>query len=284
MKNENSIKKNLVFDIGFHKGEDTLYYLLKGYNVIAVDADPELVEEWQDVFRKYIESGKLLLLNYVISDKNDVETEFYISSNSVWSSTKASVSSRMCCQVFKKKIKSKRMDYLFQEYGIPFYCKIDIEGNDIVALQTMENVSEMPLYISVETECVGEDEDIGGHELDTLDALYQLGYRKFKLVDQRTLSVLGTDCFYKDIPGRHWFEQIQTNCKYAEEQIELSETSRQKKFTDFFPGSSGPFGEDLAGKWYDYPQSKEILKKHREDKMKLDEPKWSFWCDWHATY
>lgn len=79
---------------------------------------------------------------------------------------------------------------MFHEYGTPFYCKIDIEGNDIIALQTMEKVSEKPLYISVETECIGEDEDIAGHELDTLNALYQLGYRKFKLVDQRTLTVL----------------------------------------------------------------------------------------------
>lgn len=50
------------------------------------------------------------------------------------------------------------------------------------------------------------------------------------------------------------------------------------------PGSSGPFGEELVGKWYDYPQAKEILKKHREDKMKLNEPAWTFWCDWHATF
>lgn len=27
--------ENLIFDIGFHTGEDTLFYLLKDYNVIA---------------------------------------------------------------------------------------------------------------------------------------------------------------------------------------------------------------------------------------------------------
>lgn len=190
----------------------------------------------------------------------------------------------MCCKAIKKKIKSKRLDHLFHEYGTPFYCKIDIEGNDIIALQTVEKVSEKPLYISVETECIGEDEDIAGHELDTLNALYQLGYRKFKLVDQRTLTVLDYNCFYKNNSERYWFEQIETNCKYAEELIDLSDTDQRVKFTDFFPGSSGPFGEELVGKWYDYPQAKEILKKHREDKMKLNEPAWTFWCDWHATF
>lgn len=278
------INENLIFDIGFHKGEDTYYYLLKGYKVVAVDADPELIEEWRNIFKKYIDNGKLILLNYVISDKNDVDAEFYISSNTLWSSTKVSVSSRMHCQTFKKRIKSKRIDYLLQEYGIPFYCKIDIEGNDIIALKTMEKVSVKPLYISVETECVGENEDIAGHELDTLNALYELGYKKFKLVDQRTLSVLGYDCFYRNIPDHHWSEQMQTNCHYAKEQIDLSDVYQYAKFTDFFPGSSGPFGEELVGKWYDYIQAKEILMRHREDKMKLNEPEWNFWCDWHATF
>ena len=118
--------ENIIFDIGFHKGEDTLFYLLKGYRVIAVDADPDLINEWQNIFKKYIENGKLLLLNYVISDTNDVDTDFYISPNTIWSSTKVSISSRMCCKAIKKKIKSKRLDHLFHEYGTPFYCKIDI--------------------------------------------------------------------------------------------------------------------------------------------------------------
>lgn len=95
--------ENIIFDIGFHKGEDTLFYLLKGYRVIAVDADPDLINEWQNIFKKYIENGKLLLLNYVISDTNDVDTDFYISPNTIWSSTKVSISSRMCCKAIKKK-------------------------------------------------------------------------------------------------------------------------------------------------------------------------------------
>ena len=44
--------ENLIFDIGFHKGEDTLFYLLKGYRVIAVDADPDLINEWKAIVAK----------------------------------------------------------------------------------------------------------------------------------------------------------------------------------------------------------------------------------------
>ena len=46
--------EELIYDIGFHKGEDTLFYLLKGYNVVAVDADIELIEEGKSSLKEYI--------------------------------------------------------------------------------------------------------------------------------------------------------------------------------------------------------------------------------------
>ena len=39
-----SYVENLVFDIGLNRGQDTANYLAKGYNVVAVEANPELVE------------------------------------------------------------------------------------------------------------------------------------------------------------------------------------------------------------------------------------------------
>ena len=34
--------KDLVYDVGMHKGEDTEFYLRKGFRVIAFEADPDL--------------------------------------------------------------------------------------------------------------------------------------------------------------------------------------------------------------------------------------------------
>lgn len=148
---------------------------------------------------------------------------------------------------------------------MPFYCKIDIEGNDIIALQTIENSDEKPPYISVETECLGENETIAmGKELETLERLYQLGYRRFKLVDQQTLTVLSKRDFYFNIPEHHWTAQTAIDCRYAKEQLELTSNQRGMKFTDFFPNASGPFGEELAGRWYGYKLAREILKNIEE--------------------
>lgn len=276
--------EELIYDIGFHKGEDTLFYLLKGYNVVAVDADIELIEEGKSSFKEYIDNGRLILLNYAITNESDKDINFFISQNTLWNSTKGTVASRQGNKTLKKKVRSKRLDDLFREYGTPFYCKIDIEGNDIIALRTIEYSDEKPPYISVETECLGENETIAiGKELETLERLHQLGYRRFKLVDQQTLTVLSKRDFYFNIPERHWTAQTAIDCRYAKEQLELTSNQRGMKFTDFFPSASGPFGEELAGRWYGYKLAREILKKHRRDKMQLGGPEWTFWCDWHAA-
>ena len=36
--------QRLIFDIGMHHGQDTAYYLSLGNRVVAVDADPTLID------------------------------------------------------------------------------------------------------------------------------------------------------------------------------------------------------------------------------------------------
>ena len=38
-----SYERDLIYDVGMHKGEDTELYLKKGFRVIAFEADPDLV-------------------------------------------------------------------------------------------------------------------------------------------------------------------------------------------------------------------------------------------------
>ena len=35
---------DLIYDIGMHEGEDSEFYLLKGFRVVAVEADPDLCQ------------------------------------------------------------------------------------------------------------------------------------------------------------------------------------------------------------------------------------------------
>ena len=54
--------EELIYDIGFHKGEDTLFYLLKGYNVVAVDADIELIKKVKALLKSILITAGLSCL------------------------------------------------------------------------------------------------------------------------------------------------------------------------------------------------------------------------------
>ena len=38
------MQKDLIYDVGFHRGEDTEFYLAKGFKVVAIEAHPELYQ------------------------------------------------------------------------------------------------------------------------------------------------------------------------------------------------------------------------------------------------
>src|SRR5688572_11446605 len=52
---------DLIFDIGANHGEDTVFYLAKGYRVVAVEANPILAELLHRQFRNEINAGRLVL-------------------------------------------------------------------------------------------------------------------------------------------------------------------------------------------------------------------------------
>ena len=38
------MKRDLIYDIGMNNGDDTAFYLIRGYRVLAIEANPELAE------------------------------------------------------------------------------------------------------------------------------------------------------------------------------------------------------------------------------------------------
>jgi len=59
---------DLVYDVGMHKGEDTDFYLKKGFRVIAFEADPQLAEECRVRFKEKIQQGRLVIVEGAIVD------------------------------------------------------------------------------------------------------------------------------------------------------------------------------------------------------------------------
>lgn len=261
--------ENLIFDIGFHKCEDLDFYLSKGYKVVAIDADKENIDNAVNKYSREIRVGDLILVNVAITESDNSKVLFNKSEFSAWSSIKTNIANRKDISYSVIEVNGMKLSSLFKEYGMPAYCKIDIEGYDIVALTSLCELEKVPQFISVETECIGEKEVIDeATSLATLLELKKVGYKSFKLIEQITLSTLQLGEVF-----------------YTHDFIELDKRKKFEELLNYkFPwGSSGPFGEDLMGKWIDFEEAQKTLLWHRNQYFQMPKAKnYGFWCDWHA--
>ena len=223
--------EDLVYDVGMHNGEDTDYYLKKGFSVVGFEADPNLATHCRSRFSNEIEEGKLTVVEGAIVEVPTGETKpktikFYRNKNqSVWGTVAGD-------WVQRNKFLGTSIEIIevpvvdFSEYlekcGIPHYLKIDIEGMDVVCLRALIQFEQKPDYVSIESEKVSFDKLV-----KELNLLTQLGYTRFKAIQQSGIS-----------------HQIEPN------------PSKEQSYVGyhFQKGSSGLFGEDLPYRWKGYKQ------------------------------
>ncbi len=204
---------NLIFDIGFHTGQDTEYYLKKGFSVVAIEANPELAEAGRLRFADAINEKRLALLNIGIAETASI-LPFYINEElSEWSSFDFEIgTTRGKYRVIS--VPTKPLSDIVGEFGIPYYIKLDIEGLDLIALRSIRDSKEKPKLISMEN----------GQRF-MIDELKYQGYKRFKFINQAKIHEIALTP-----PAR---EGIFVPHK--------------------FPfGASGPFGEEAHGPWLDY--------------------------------
>ncbi len=245
------INKKLIFDLGFHNGDDSDFYLQKGFNVVAIEANTVLVKAGTRRFANYIKEGRLKLINRVITDTKGI-VKFYINpTRSDWSSCDKRLAEIDNSKSITISVKTISIGDLCRKFGTPLYAKIDIEGQDVTAARQIYDLMEKPQYVSFET---SKQTYMG-----IFSWLYISGYSSFQLVNQ-----------LKN-PGR---------------KDEKSNTSGEgKRLTDyrFSEFSSGFFGRDLPpDKWLAYDEALSRYLKYKELKI-LDNQELALgWLDLHA--
>lgn len=216
--------QDLIYDVGLNTGQDTDYYLKKGYRVVAFEAEPRNVEFCCERFADAIADGRLTIVEGAITENGtgingNGMTRFYRNEgHSPWGSTSEDWAARN--SIFgaeMESIKVKAVDFAaaLEEYGVPHYLKADIVGSEVICLRAMRQFEHKPDYLSIRSEKL-----VFAKLLYEFDLLEELGYGSFKVVKQdfeRIRAALPTGCHTVD----HEFED----------------------------GSSGPFGEDTAGNW-----------------------------------
>jgi len=229
--------KTLIFDVGMHKGEDTNYYLKKGFRVIGFEADPDLVKHCKYRFSKEIENRKLTIVEGAIVDLHHGEAvgqtvKFYKNKeNTEWGTVNVDYANRNeMLGTHNEIIEVNAIDFTesLMQFGIPYYLKIDIEGLDTICLKSLFNFVQKPSYISIEDQKVTFD-----ILLEEINLFEQLGFTKYQAVQQQ-------------------FIRFHSSPNHSMEGISIAYRFQQ--------GSSGPFGEDLPGKWKDKNQIIEEFK------------------------
>jgi FkbM family methyltransferase len=216
-----------VFDVGMNNGDDSAYYLSKGCKVIAVEANPLLVQRARGRFSAQIASGQMVIEHLGIWDRPG-KIKFWINEErDVFSSFDRSRASREGMKCRSVDVECVRFDTLLRKHGVPYYLKLDVEGAEPYCLTSLQS-SELPEYISVEAE-----------SLEYLLLLWQMGYRQFKIIDQ-----MRHNSRFPDFTNENSFLRL------AKRMFGYGDRFKNRVFKVAFPrGCSGPFAENTAGSW-----------------------------------
>ena len=169
----------VVFDLGMNNGDDSEYYLKKGYRVIAVDANPVLCERARQRFAQACAQGRLEVVHAAIWSHQTTE-HFHVNlDNDHWSSLDPAWAGRENSRTRAVPVECLPISLLFARFGVPFYLKIDVEGADELVLDSLAPLPVLPPYLSL------EDCRFGYRYMEKLAAL---GYRSFQLLDQSQVA------------------------------------------------------------------------------------------------
>lgn len=237
---------DLIADIGMHDGQDTDFYLKKGYRVVAVEANPELVEAGRQRFTHEIESGRLTIIHAAIGASAGTVKLFVNDRKTDWSSIHEHIAGRDGKELRCLEVPSMSASDFFDRYGEElFYAKIDIEGEDVNVLLGLMNSTAKPKYLSIEATAVWH-----------LGIMRAMGYNRFKLINQA-----------------YWFDWTTPCPAIHGESIDYR----------FHIGSSGPFGEETQDEWHDVDRVADSFVSIQRLGSFIPRQTMHSWWDFHAS-
>jgi FkbM family methyltransferase len=255
---------NLIYDLGCHNGQDSDFYLKKGFTVVAIEANPGLCDRLKQRFGREIAEARFVLVEKAIGERLG-EVEFFVNTQrSIWGTTNSEFMERSNAKGSEwTKIIVPMIPFssLIDRFGVPYYLKIDIEGADTLCLEALMKSQGRPNFISIERS------PFLSEQLKELRLLKTLGYTRFKTVDQKVVI--------RQQPPNPAREGV-----YVSHQFEFD--------------ASGLFGEESPGPWLSYrgviarnaailSQSKGFGLMRRIPGVNRLRTSWGSWYDFHAA-
>jgi FkbM family methyltransferase len=259
----------LIFDIGMNNGDDTAYYLRKGYQVVAVEADPKLCAAARSRFAHEIDDGRLVVENVGIAN-HEGELRFWVSNKSVWSSFDSENANKGRSHAKPITVQASRFATLLGRHGVPYFLKIDIEGNDRLCLRDLSEDTR-PQFVSIELSHKDGYVDI--------DLLAWLGYDSFKCVRQNDFYLINLSNLDQQFEIRRQFAKFGP---FGQHLRRLGHRRPRDDGWRFGFGSSGVVSSDLTGEWISHEEMSKIWQRLHDIDDELGEKGIGEWYDIHA--
>jgi len=169
----------LVFDVGAHHGGKTEHYLNLGASrVISVEPQVSCL----DILRmKFGNQRKVIVEPLCLSDTSGT-IPFYVSPSTTISTADLDwQEGRFKGWIWEQpiEISATTLDVLIERYGVPDFCKIDVEGYE---LSVLKGLSQPIPFLSFEFTA----EYLGKKTKPCLEHLSSLGYKKFNVAFDNT--------------------------------------------------------------------------------------------------
>ena len=235
-----AVNPTLIADIGMSEGNDSDFYLRKGFRVLGIEADPVMYQTLLSRFSAPIAEGRIAILNRAAAETSGAAVRFFRNRSVQGHSRVVLEDSPIPVPGEIVEVRTIGWPDIVRDFGLPYYSKIDIEGSEPHFLKSFVGSAGLPTFISAEI-----------HTFEPVELLYQLGYRRFKIVNQARPDLFRQPC--PPLEGT-----------YAEQPR--------------WQHSSGPFGRELAGEWVDLKEAAvlfDIIQQARRLQM------WD-WFDVHA--
>ena len=260
--------EDLIYDVGMHNGDDTALYLEHGFRVVAIEANPVLAELGAKRFALELAAGRLEILNVGVGARDGVADFWVNDENDEYSSFVREVGCRNGSPCHSVQVRRVPFGRILERHGVPYYLKVDIERADVHCLRGLER-ADLPRYVSVEA-----------HSLEYLCILSELGYDRFKCVDQLSHNHPGYRPDNESVRGRLGSAWLHVWRELARRGLRRKQAVNGRHFP---LGSSGPFGEETAGDWQSLEEVAYSWLHYELGHRKRGHLNMRGWFDFHAT-
>lgn len=168
-------RPDLIFDLGMNQGEDSEFYLAKGFHVVAVEANPAMVAA--ALPRLAGHEGRFVIEAAGLAEEAGTRPFYVNLDNDHWSSFDRGYGTREGSRFELREVPCVTLAELIARHGVPRYMKIDIEGADRMVLRHLAALGVRPDFLSIEEYGVTAFEDLAA-----------CGYTRFNIVPQNDKS------------------------------------------------------------------------------------------------